>query len=41
VLGEVLQVVGHVLPGGGGQVQVVDLIDFTDRFGLDLPSDLC
>lgn len=27
MLGEVLQVVGHVLTGGGGQIQVVDLVD--------------
>jgi hypothetical protein len=40
VLGEVFEVIGHVLTGAGGQVQVVDLIDFTDRSGLDLPSDL-
>jgi hypothetical protein len=40
VLGEVRQMVGQVLPGRGAVVEVVDLIDFTDRFGLDLPSDL-
>ena len=40
VLGEILQVVGQVFPGGGAVVEVVDLIDFTDRSGLDLPSDL-
>jgi hypothetical protein len=40
VLGEVLQVIGQVLPGRGTVVEVVDLIDFTDRSGLDLPSDL-
>ena len=27
VLGEVLQVIGQVLPGGGAVVEVVDLID--------------
>jgi len=40
VLGEVLQVVGQVFPGRGAVVEVVDLIDFTDRSGLDLPLDL-
>ena len=40
VLGEVLQVVGHVFPGAGGQVQVVDLIDFTDRRESKVASDL-
>jgi hypothetical protein len=40
VLGEVLQVVRQVLPGRGAVVEVVDLVDFTDRSGLDLPSDL-
>jgi hypothetical protein len=35
VLGEVLEVVGHVLARGGGEVQVVQFVDFTDRSGLD------
>jgi hypothetical protein len=39
-LGQVLQLVGRVGAGAGGEVQVVDLVDFTDRFNPDLPSDL-
>ena len=27
MLGEIFEVIGHVLPGAGGQVQVVDLVD--------------
>jgi hypothetical protein len=38
--GQVLQLVGCVGVGAGGQVQVVDLAGFADRFGLDLPPDL-
>jgi len=40
VLGEVFQVVGHVFPGAGGQVQVVDLIDFTDHCTVSTRPDL-
>jgi hypothetical protein len=40
VLGEVLQVIGQVVPGWGAVVEIVNLVDFTDRSGLDLPSDL-
>jgi hypothetical protein len=36
VFGEVLQVVGHVLTGAGGRVEVVDLIDNDEvRLGID------
>jgi hypothetical protein len=37
---EVLQVVGHVFAGGTGEVEVVDLIDFTDCRGHDYAVDL-
>jgi hypothetical protein len=40
VLGEVLQVIGQVLPGRGAVVEVVDLIDFTDRRESQMASDL-
>ena len=39
VLGEVLQVVGQVLPGGGAVVEVVDLID-QDQVGAGVDEDL-
>ena len=40
MLGEVLEVIRHVLTGGGGEVEVVDLIDFTDRGGHDYAVEL-
>jgi hypothetical protein len=40
MLGEVLEVVRHVLTGGGGEVEVVDLVDFTDREHADYASDV-
>jgi hypothetical protein len=41
VLGEVLEVIGHVFASGGGEVEVMDLIDdFTDRRGHDYVVDL-
>ncbi|WP_035956759.1 hypothetical protein [Parafrankia sp. EUN1f] len=39
-LGEVLQRVGDLGAGAGGQGQVVDLVDFTDRCRPNLPSGL-
>jgi hypothetical protein len=38
--GEVFQGVGGFCAGAGGGVEVMELVDFTDRSGLDLPSDL-
>jgi hypothetical protein len=38
--GEVFQGVGSFGASTGGGVEIVDLIDFTDCSGLDLPSDL-
>jgi hypothetical protein len=40
VLGEVLQVIGQVLSGGGAVVGVVDLVDFTDCRESQMASDL-
>jgi hypothetical protein len=40
MLGEVLEVVSRVLTGGGGEVEVVDLVDFTDREHADYASDV-
>ena len=39
MLGEVLQVIRQVLPGGGAVVEVVDLID-QDRVGAGVDEDL-
>jgi len=39
-LGKVLEGVGDFGAGAGAELEIVDLIDFTDRSGLDLPSDL-
>jgi len=39
VLGEVLEVVGQVLPGGGSVVEVVDLVD-QDQVGPGVDEDL-
>jgi hypothetical protein len=40
VFGEVFEVIGHVRSGAGGQVEVVDLVDFTDRGRHDYRIDL-
>jgi hypothetical protein len=39
-LGQVLELVGGFGADAGAQVEIVDLIDFTDRSGPDLPPDL-
>jgi hypothetical protein len=39
VLSEKFQVIGHVVPGGGGQIEVVDLID-DDQVGAGLGEHL-
>ena len=39
VLGEVLQVVGHILAGSGGEIEVVDLVD-QDQVAAGLDEDL-
>ncbi len=37
---EVFELVGNLGPAAGGQVEVVDLVEFTDRRELKVPSDL-
>jgi hypothetical protein len=36
----VLEVVGDVAAVAAARVQEMDVVHFTDRFGLNLPSDL-
>jgi hypothetical protein len=38
--GEVFELVGDLGAGAGGEVEVMDLVDFTDRGSLDTGSDL-
>jgi len=40
VFAEVLQVVGHVFAGSAGEVEIVDLVDFSDRSGRNYACDL-
>jgi hypothetical protein len=40
MLTELLEVIRHVLVGSGSEVEVVNLIDFTDRRGHDYAVDL-